>query len=235
MRWLLVSLAITCVGCSAASSKASGTAADRLEPPAGHVSHDATTHHSFEDVEHWTKVFDDPKRDTWQKPSEVVRALALMPGMNAADLGAGTGYFLPYLSAAVGDQGTVFAVEVEPNLLVHIRRRAEEARMANVVPVLASSDDARLPLREIDLLLVVDTYHHFDDRLRYLRRLARALKPGGRVVVIDWRKGELPEGPPPAHKLPREQILEEMHAAGYEIIDEPAFLPYQYFLIFKLR
>jgi len=234
-RRLVASLAITCVGCSASVSPTCSPPAASSLPPAAQASHDATTHHSFEDVEHWKKVFDDPRRDSWQKPAEVVRALTLEPGMTIADLGAGTGYFLPYLSAAVGGHGTVFAVEVEPNLVVHIRRRVEDGMIRNVVPVLASMNDAHLPYRQLDLILIVDTYHHLDARLVYLRRLAHALKPGGRVAVVDWLKRELPEGPPPAHKLSREHVLEEMRTAGYELVDEPTFLPYQYFLIFEPR
>src|SRR5439155_11893940 len=105
---------------------------------AGEPSHDATARHSFADVEHWVGVFDDPARDAWQKPRELVAALGVRPGMTVADLGAGTGYFSRYLSSAVGPRGTVFAVDVEPNLVVHLRDRAEKEKTDNVVPVLAS-------------------------------------------------------------------------------------------------
>lgn len=196
-------------------------------------SDDATADHAFDDVEHWTGVFDNPKRDTWQKPDEVVRALGLKAGMAVADLGAGTGYFLRHLSTAVGPDGVVFAVEVETKLLDHIRKRAAAEALANVVPVLTSPDEPRLPHGRVDLVVIVDTYHHIDDRRQYLRRLARVLAPGGRVAIIDWLKRELPEGPPPDHKLAREHVLDEMRAAGFNLIEEPAFLPYQYFLIFK--
>jgi len=106
-----------------------------------HGQHDATARHSFADVEHWTKVFDDPKRDEWQKPAQLVEALEIAPGMCVADLGAGTGYFSRYLSQAVGEHGTVLAVDPEPNLVVHLRARAETERTANVIPILASLDN----------------------------------------------------------------------------------------------
>jgi ubiquinone/menaquinone biosynthesis C-methylase UbiE len=178
-------------------------------------------------------VFEDPARDEWQKPAQVVGALQLRPGMWVADLGAGTGYFLSYLSKAVGDGGCVLALEPEPNLVMHIRERAEQAGWRNVTPVLASFDDPRLPDRSVDLVFIVDTFHHLDDRLTYLRRLRRALKPGGRVAIVDWFKRPLPEGPPPEHKLARDQVVQEMAAAGYQLDEEPAILPYQYFLIFR--
>ncbi len=193
--------------------------------------HDATSRQTFEDVEHWVRVFDDPKRDAWQKPREVVAALGLRPGMAVADLGAGTGYFSRHLAQAVGDAGVVYAVETEPRLVAHLRARAERERTANVVAHQAASDDPRLP-RAVDLVLVVDTYHHLDDRPAYFARLRERLAPGGRVAIVDWHKRPLPEGPPPDHKLAREQVVDEMAKAGYRLVEEPAFLPYQYFLIF---
>jgi ubiquinone/menaquinone biosynthesis C-methylase UbiE len=199
-------------------------------PPSGH---DATSHHSFADVEHWVGVFDDPKRDEWQKPAAVVRALEIAPGMTVADLGAGTGYFSHYLSAAVGPSGSVLAVDPEPKMVAHLRERAEREHTDNVVPILASLDNPRLPVGSVDLVLIVDTYHHLDDRLTYLRALQRFLRPRGRVAVIDWHKRPLPVGPPPEHKLAREQVVEEMTAAGYRLVAEPEILPYQYVLVFS--
>lgn len=198
----------------------------------GAAAQPATTHHDFADVEHWTRVFDDPQRDAWQKPEEVVRAIALEPGMTVADLGAGTGYFSRYLSQAVGPRGTVLAAEPEAALVAHLRARAEREGTANVVPILASKDNPRLPARSSDVVLIVDTWHHIDDRIAYARRLKEALKPGGRVAIIDWQKRELPVGPGMAHKLAREQVVEELQAAGYRLVAEPELLPYQYFLIF---
>jgi ubiquinone/menaquinone biosynthesis C-methylase UbiE len=196
--------------------------------------HDATARHSFEDVEHWVKMFDDPERDAWQKPAEVVAALILRPGMMVADVGAGTGYFSRHLAAAVGDTGTVLAIDVEPNLVVHLRARAEREQTANVVPILGSADNPRIPAGRADLVLIVDTFHHLDDRPNYLRRLRAALARGGRVAVIDFKKEESPVGPPLDHRLAREQVLEEFDLAGYRLVDEPQVLPYQYFLVFQL-
>lgn len=203
-------------------------------PPAG--PHDATAHHSFADVEHWQAVFDDPARDAWQKPAEMVRALDLRRGACVADLGAGTGYLSRYLSAAVGPGGTVLAVEPEPNLVVRLRARAEEEKTDNVVPVLASFDNPRLPVGGVDLILIVDTFHHLDDRIGYFRRARRFLGPDGRIAVVDWQKRELPIGPPLDHKLSREQVVDELREAGYALAAEPKdVLPYQYFLIFRPR
>lgn len=205
------------------------------DAPAPRAPHAATSQQSFGDVPHWVSVFDDPARDRWQKPREVVRALAIRPGMRVADLGAGTGYFSRHLSAAVGPAGTVFAVDTEPNLVAHVRERAEKEKTPNVVPILASLDNPRLPVESADLILIVDTFHHLDDRLVYARNLRRFLRPGGRVAIIEWQTRELPVGPPADHKLPRAEVMEEMTAAGYELVAEPDVLPYQYFVIFAMR
>ena len=169
------------------------------------ASDDATTHHSFDDVEHWKAVFDDPARDEWQKPAELVKALAIRPGMTVADVGAGTGYFSRHLSTAVGPDGTVFAVEPEPKLLAYLRERAEREKTANVVPILASLDDPRLPPRSVDLVLVVDTFHHIDARERYFRELRKSLNAGARVAIIDFRL-DSPAGPPKAARIAPEKV-----------------------------
>lgn len=241
---LLVSLALSTTLAHANAPDASPAVTVRPAPaqPAerhgknhGHAhsgSDDATARHAFDDVEHWAKVFDDPARDAWQKPREVVAALALRPGATVVDLGAGTGYFAPHLSAAVGSDGSVLAADTEPALVEHLRARAEREGLANVVPILSSAGDPRLPAGAADVILIVDTYHHIDDRLTYLRRLKDGVKPGGRVAIVDWQKRDLPVGPAMDHKLAREQVLDEMTRSGYRLVDEPDLLPYQYFLVF---
>ncbi len=197
------------------------------------TSHDATAHHPFTDVEKWTKIFDDPKRDEWQKPREVVEALGLKPGQIVADLGAGTGYLERYLSKAVAPGGIVLAIDTEPEMVRHLGERALEEGTANVVPVLALPQEPFLPAGRADCVLIMDTYHHIDDRIRYFQRLAGTLARGGRVAIVDFHKRPLPVGPPVEHKLAREFVLDEMKQAGYRLSDEKTFLPYHYFLIFR--
>ncbi|MCK6554854.1 methyltransferase domain-containing protein [Candidatus Binatia bacterium] len=202
-------------------------------PTSGHHHRDhATVRHSFDDVRHWQSVFDDPARDAWQKPGELVGALQIRPGMTVADIGAGTGYFSRYLATAVGDAGTVFAVDPEPRLVAHLRERAEQEGTGQVIPVLGSPDNPRLPAGAVDLVLIVNTLHHIDGRTDYFRRLQRALKPGGRIAVVDFKKEPLPVGPPPEHKLAPEQAIDEFSRAGYQLVDRPELLPYQYVLVF---
>jgi len=193
----------------------------------------ATSHRRFDNVEYWRSVFDDPERDEWQRPDAIGIALAIREGDVVADLGAGTGYMLSRLSRAVGSSGTVFAVEIESNLIQHIRERAEKAVLDNVTPVLCSADDPRLPAGSVDLVLILDTYHHLDRRDEYLEKLKAALADDGRVAIVDWKKKELPVGPPIPHKLARQQVLDEMISAGFHLVEEPTVLENQYFLIFK--
>jgi predicted methyltransferase len=199
---------------------------------AAHGDH-ATVHHAFNDPERWAKVFDDPERDAWQKPDEVVAALELKPGMTAADLGAGTGYFTASLSRAVGAKGVVLSIDPEPEMVEYLGKRAHREGLTNVVPVLALYEDPFLPPGRVDRVLIVDTYHHIDDRQAYFHRLGASLAPGGRVAIVDFHKRPLPVGPPPEAKLEREVVVAEMEKAGYRLAAEPTFLPYQYFLVFE--
>lgn len=198
----------------------------------GHGGHHGR-HGNPDDVDDYIARMEEPSRAEWQKPDEVMRQLALAAGQAACDIGAGPGYFSLRLARAVGDRGRVFAVDVEPRILEALRQRLQKARVRNVTPVLALDDDALLPPGACDLILIVDTYHHFPDGPAYLRRLSLALKPGGRIVNIDFHKRELPVGPPPEHKLTREQFLEQAQAAGLALIAEHTFLPYQYFLVLR--
>lgn len=187
--------------------------------------------HSFAGADHWATIFDDPQRDGWQKPHEVIEALQLAPSMIVADIGAGTGYFAVRVAHMI-PTGRVYAVDVEPDMVNYVTERARRANLANVTAVLARTDDPKLPA-QIDLALVVDTYHHIDQRESYFRRLRSDLKPGGRVAIIDFKQ-ESPFGPPPRDRILAEDVKKEMAQAGYSVCAEHDFLPNQYFLVFKI-
>ena len=145
----------------------------------------STHHHSFSGAEHWAGVFDDPKRDAWQKPHEVIQALKLAPGATVADIGAGTGYFSARLSHML-PKGRVYAVDVEPDMVKYLAARAKKEKLNNLTAVAGTPTDPRLP-GKVDLVLLVDVFHHIDDRPGYFRGLRASLKPGGRVAIIDFR------------------------------------------------
>ena len=188
--------------------------------------------HSFSGAEHWARVFDDPERDVWQKPHRVIQALALKPDAAVADIGAGTGYFAARLAHFV-PQGRVYAVDLEPDMVKYLAERAKRDGLSNLSAIAGAADDARLP-DKVDLVLLVDVYHHIQQRESYFRRLAQALKPGGRVVIIDFNaKSKI--GPPPAQRIAPKSVAAEMVIAGYRLVGEQHFLPNQYFLSFEMK
>ena len=185
--------------------------------------------HGFAGAEKWAKVFDDPERDAWQKPDEVIRALKLAPGALVADIGAGTGYFAVRLARAV-PQGRVYGVDTEPDMVRYLTHRAQRAGLGNLTAVAAKPNDARIPAA-VDLAILVDTYHHVPDRERYFRALQKSLRPGGRLAIIDFTL-DSPVGPPKGARIPANKVKQELARAGYELVQEHAFLPNQYFLVF---
>lgn len=201
----------------------------------GHAHGGGGKHGNPDDIEGYIAKLEEPSRDAWQKPDEVVKALDVKPGQTVCDIGAGPGYFALRFAKAVGDRGAVFGVDVEPRILDVLRARIEKSGPRNVTPVLALPDDPLLPAASCDLVVVVDTYHHFPDGVAYLRRLARALRPGGRIANIDFQDRETPVGPPLGHRVSREAFLTDAGKAGLDVVTEPAFLPYQYFVVLKAR
>ena len=189
-----------------------------------------THQHSFGDAEKWAHVFDDPKRDAWQKPHQVIEALALQPGAVVADIGAGTGYFAVRLANMV-PKGRVYGVDIEPDMVKYLAERAKREKRDNILAVAGAPDDPRLP-EKADLILLVDVFHHIEQRERYFRKLRGHLKPGGRVAVIDFRL-DSPEGPPKAARIAPGRVIAELKAAGYALAQEHGFLPNQYFLVFE--
>ncbi len=197
----------------------------------------ATPHemrHRHDDPMAYIASLDDPKRDAYQKPDEVVKALALREGEVVADIGAGSGYFALRFARAVGEKGRVYAVDISPDMVRHLNRRLRDAGVRNVFSVLSDPDDPLLTDASVDRFVIVDTWHHVEDQAKYLGLMKRMLKPGGQVVHIDFQKRELPIGPPMGMKIAREDLVKQMERAGFRLAAEHTFLPYQYFLVFTL-
>lgn len=189
--------------------------------------------HRFEDATEWAKVFDDPARDAWQKPDAVIGALALTPAMTIADIGAGTGYFAMRLARAV-PEGRVIATDVEPDMIRYLEERATREGLTNVKAVLTPPTDPQLADASLDRILVVDVWHHLGDRVGYAKALARALKPGGSIAIVDF-KLEAKHGPPAKHRLAPEAIVADLAAAGLTVGVSTVDLPEQYIVIAKTR
>lgn len=186
--------------------------------------------HSFGGAEKWARIFDDPHRDEWQKPDEVVRALKLAPDAAVADIGAGTGYFAVRLARAV-PKGQVYGVDAESDMVDYLSDRAQREDLPNLTAVLAKPDDPAIP-RPVDVILLVDTYHHIPDREKYFSALQKWFKVGGKLAIIDF-KPESPVGPSVRSRILEGRVKQEMTAAGYRLIEEHKFLPNQYFLVFR--
>jgi arsenite methyltransferase len=189
-------------------------------------------HHPPESTKAYIKVLEDPGRQQWQKPDEVVKKLDLRPGEAIADIGAGAGYFTLRFARAVGLTGKVYAVDIDPGMLAYITGRAKQDHLENIRTVLAQPHDPELAPSSVDLIFICDTLHHISDRKEYFSLLARALKPGGRLVNIDFYKRSLPVGPPVEMKIAEPDMIDEAQSAGFHLTREFDFLPYQYFLVF---
>jgi ubiquinone/menaquinone biosynthesis C-methylase UbiE len=191
-----------------------------------------TADHGFQDTARWAHTFESPERSQWQKPDQVVSALKLGPGQAVADIGAGTGYFTRRFARAVGPSGVVLGLDIEPGMVDYMKADAEKLKLQNYRARLVKPDNPGLAPRSVDLVFFCDVLHHIDDRVAYVSKLQPALKPGGRIAVIDFKK-TAPFGPPARMKIPREEMIAEFKQAGYRLVREYQFLPYQYFLEFE--
>jgi SAM-dependent methyltransferase len=225
--------AMTCTLAIAGDLRAQKPSATPMQHPeaGGHMSgpSDGAFHRSFEGADKWAKEFDNPERDAWQKPEEILGALNLQPTSVVADIGAGTGYFSVRLAKRI-PEGKVLAADIEPDMVRYLGERALREHLTNLVPVQASADAANLP-DQADVVLVVDTYHHIGNRIQYFSKLKSSLRTAGRLVIIDF-KADSPIGPPVQHRISPQKVTDELKAAGYLLMETLKFLPRQYCLIF---
>jgi SAM-dependent methyltransferase len=186
----------------------------------------------FENAAEWAKDFDDPARDEWQLPSRVIDAVQLNSGQLVADIGAGTGYFTVRLAKAPAAP-KVYAVDIEPSMVEYVKQRAVREQLTNVTAVQALPGRTNLP-EPVDLVLVVDTYHHIPNRVPYFTALKAHLKPGARLAIVDFRK-DSPSGPPAEFRFTPDQISAELASAGFSLQTSHDFLPRQIFLIYVVK
>ncbi len=192
-------------------------------------------HRLHQDSKAYIEVLEDPQRDAYQKPHEVLMALNLKQGEVIADIGAGSGYFAFRFAEHVGQSGRIYAVDINPDMIVHMNRRIRELNLKNVVTILAEPNDPLLPESSMDRLFFCESWHHIENHVRYLALIRKILKPGGEVVMIDFEKKDLPVGPPLEMRIARADLVREMESNGFRLVKEHKFLPYQYFLVFGLK
>lgn len=193
--------------------------------------HNHSAHHSFKDAQKWSKAFDDPARDQWQKPEFVIENLDLKKSKCVADIGAGTGYFSTRIARQLPKTSTVFAVDIEPDMIAHLKVRAQNEGLNNHKELLSTEEFPQIPT-DCDLVLLVDTYHHISNRSAYFKSGLLHLNKRGRVAIVDFTM-ESPMGPKKEHRLPKNQVVAEMQQAGYKLEKDISGLPNQYFLIFR--
>jgi SAM-dependent methyltransferase len=182
-------------------------------------------------VERYVAMLENPRREEWQRPAELVRALAIRPGSSVADVGTGSGYFLPYLTEAVGPEGRVIAQDIDEELLERLEGVIARERWSNVRTALGTTDDPGLD-RGLDLVLMVDVFHHVLDPVAFLSKLREALARCGRIAIADFPPGDsVPTDiAGREHRIARERVLALAAEAGLALLREHAFIRYQFVL-----
>lgn len=186
--------------------------------------------HAFADPAEMSKRWDDPGRDKWQRPEEIVAALDLKPGTTVADIGAGTGYMVAPLSKAVGQGGTVVAIDASAEMVAYVTKRSADLGPAKIVARKVGPDDPEFPPASVDRVLTLDTWHHVNRREAYARKVFEGLKRGGRFVVVDYEV-DAEVGPPKALRLSPAEVTKQLEAAGFraEVVRES--MPRHYMVV----
>ena len=217
-------------GNSASGSKAK----ENLPPidcPLRRAGIDPTKLKPFEEVEKYIRFLERPDRAKWQKPDEVVKALGLNGSETVVDLGAGSGYFTFRLSRTL-PKGKVIAIDSQPEMVRHIHRKAKTEGISNFQAQVAKSDDPGLP-EDADLVFVCDVLLHVKQKPEWLKMIHSQMKSGAQLVLIDFKEGDLPEGPPEKIKVPKAEVIRLCKETGFTLKeDRPDLLPYQEFLVF---
>ncbi len=182
------------------------------------------------------KMFNKKASDPKNKPDQIIEAIALKPGQSIADIGSGGGYFSLRFAKIAGEEGRVYAVDTKPEFLEYIKNSAKKEGLNNVIPTLVLGDKLDLPEKSLDLVFMRNVAHHIPNRIEYFKNLKRFLKPGGRIVIIEYKKGKIFTfrglfG----HYVPKETIIREMEEAGYLLKKEFNFLPEQHFTIYAVK
>jgi SAM-dependent methyltransferase len=177
-------------------------------------------------------LLEGPDRDQWQMPGHIMDALAIAEGSVVGDLGVGGGWFAIRLARRVGPNGLVYAEDIQQEMLDATSRRAAREGLQNVRTVKGTSNDPRLPRGAVDAVLIVDTYNELEDPVTLLRNAAEALKPNGRLGIVDFKRDGLGPGPALDERVEPDTVLRDAEAAGLRLLRRETFLPYQFFLVF---
>jgi len=172
-----------------------------------------------------------PEREAEESPSVAIQALKILPGQTVADIGAGSGYYTVRMARVVGPEGRVFAADIQPGMLDILRRNVAKAKLDNVVPVLSTPDDPKLPLDSLDLAIMVDVYHELAAPQAFLRKLRASLKRTGRLVLLEYRKEDPSVPIRPEHKMSVAEVRQELEPEGFTLSAVLDDLPWQHILV----
>lgn len=182
---------------------------------------------------HGASWLERPEREEEEQPSKLVDALQLKPGQSVADIGAGSGYLSWRMAKIVGPNSKVYATDIQPEMIAILKTNMVARGVGNVVPVLGTTTDSRLPANSIDLAIMVDVYHEFDHPYEMIRSIVTALKPGGRLVFVEYRGEEKWVPIKPLHKMTEAQVRKEMELHPLEWSETARILPRQHIIVFK--
>jgi cyclopropane fatty-acyl-phospholipid synthase-like methyltransferase len=172
-------------------------------------------------------------REREEECTTLLKALQIKPGQTICDMGCGNGFYTLKLAPMVGDSGQVLAVDIQPEMLSLLQKRAKAAKLSNIKPILGTTVDPNLPEGQVDLLLCVDVYHEFSNPEEMLSAMRKSLKPGGRLALAEFRQ-EDPKVPiKPLHKMSKEQILKEFPPNGFKLVEQFDKLPWQHLMFFE--
>ncbi len=195
----------------------------------GHKHGEANAHLEKKSMEELVAAFEGPDRDKWQKPYVVMNMMGDLEGKTVADIGAGTGYFA-FKMAKLGAK--VIAIDVDKRFIQYMDMKhlmIDKSIQANFETRLVEYDDPHLKANEVDKILIVNTYHHIEDRISYMQSLQKTLKPGGQIIIVDYKDEKTPHGPPMKLRLSAKAVQKELKKAGYQGVSvEETILPYQY-------
>jgi len=234
-RWSTISCLTALLACAAQTS--SGESAAPVDPESSVRPGVNDKYFADDAATEWTEVLERERRDVITHRDEIVAALGLTPGMAVADVGAGTGAFLEPVSAALGPEGQLYAVDIAPPFLEHLRARAEGAGLDNVKVVEGADRSINLPPASLDLLFMCDVYHHLEYPSAYLRSLLQALRPGGRMVIVEFDKvpGKTSARMMKHVRQDKATLLREVLAEGFVLDREVESIPFRenYMLVFR--
>lgn len=173
-----------------------------------------------------------PDRDAWQQPGQIMDALGIADGAHVADIGAGGGWFTIRIARRVGPRGRVYAEDVQPQMIEAITRRVQREGLRNVVARVGDDADPRLAASSLDAALIVDAYHEVRRPVTLLSNIRTALKPNGRLGIVNFRKDGVGPGPPLDQRVDPDDVRRDAEQAGLRLISHETFLPFQYLLVF---